>query len=82
MKITKDKILDKEPMTIWLSGYDKKKYEQPHLIRADKIEFINNHLMFYLGKILIFKVWLKEEKWRKYKNIKQVLKDVGIRIIF
>jgi hypothetical protein len=79
-KTTQDTISDKESMTIWLGGYNEKRFEQPHLVRADKIELMNNHLMFYLGKELVFKVWLKEDRWEKYKNIKQAIKDVDIKI--
>jgi len=34
--------------------------------------------MFYLGKNLIFKVWLKE--WKKFKNINQILEAYKIEI--
>lgn len=80
MKISKYKIINEEPITIWIDN-NKKEFESPHLLRADKIEFINNHLMFYLGKELIFKVWLKEGEWQKYKDIKEALEEAGIKVI-
>lgn len=79
MRTEKHKIIAKEPMTIWVSC-DKKKSEQPHLLMADKIEFKGNELYFYLNKALIFKVWLKEKEWKKYKNIEEALKRSGINI--
>lgn len=75
-----DKIITKIPMTISIGGYNKEKVDEPYLLRANKIEFINNHLMFYLGKELVFKVWLKEDKLEKYKNINEVLRDVEVII--
>ena len=76
----KTKIQSKEPMTIWIRNYDKKKSEQPHLLRANKVELSGNEIYFYLGKELIFKVWLKEDKWKNYKDINEALEDVGIKI--
>ena len=69
-----NKIESKEPMQFLVSYYDKAKFEEPHLLRADKVELVNNHLMFYLKKELVFKVWLKKD----YKDVKEALKDVGI----
>ncbi len=58
-------------------------------IFCDKIEYIYNkeefqgkdvldhHLMFYLKGQLVFKVWLKN---KKYKEINEALKDVGISV--
>ncbi|MBA7491769.1 hypothetical protein ES702_02317 [subsurface metagenome] len=77
----KDKITSKEPMTIWIRCYDKEIFEEPFLVRANKIELSGNHLLFYLDKELIFKVWLKLDKWENYKDINEALKDVGIEII-
>jgi len=77
----KNKIESKKPMTIWISGYDKNKFEEPFLIIADKVEFNGNELHFSLHKELIFKVWLKLNEYKKYKNINEALKDVGINII-
>ncbi len=85
----KNKIQSKNPMTIWIMGYDKSKFEEPHLLRANRVEYIadkkgeifDHHLMFYLGKELIFKVWLKNKpEDKKYKNINEALKDVKINI--
>ena len=53
-----------------------KNTEQNSLIVADKVEYINNHLMFYRKNNLVFKVWLKKD----YKNIKEALRDVGIKV--
>ena len=80
MKITNDVISDQEPMHFSIMGYDKNKFEQPHLLRADKVELTNNHLMFYLKEVIIFKVWLKEGRWESYKDIKEALKDSGIKL--
>ena len=45
------------------------------LLTCDKIEYYENHLMFYLKNNLIFKIWLKKDK---YKNIQEAIKDVDI----
>lgn len=74
---TKDIISDKEPLTIWVDN-DENLFDSPHLVRANKIEYINNHLMFYLKKELIFKVWLPKEN---YDGILEALKDVKIRVM-
>ena len=76
MKITKDIIIDKEPMTIWIAN-DEKLFDSPHLVRADKIEYIDNHLLFYLKKELIFKVWLPKEE---YGGIEEALKYAKIEV--
>lgn len=77
----KTKIQSKSPMTIWIMGYDKKLFEEPFLVMANKVEFVGNHLMFYLKKELVFKIWLKLDEYKKYKNINEALKDVKINII-
>ncbi|MBU0466655.1 MAG: hypothetical protein KJ718_02735 [Nanoarchaeota archaeon] len=77
----KNQIISKEPITIWIRGYDKRVVEQPYLLRATKVELMGNELYFCLKKELIFKIWLKEEKWRSYKNINEALKDVDIEVI-
>jgi len=74
-------IIQSDCMTIWFRDYNEKKFELPHLIGADRIEFIENHLMFYFGRKLIFKIWLKEGKWRRYKDINHALKNVGIKVL-
>ncbi len=87
--IKKREIISKYLLTIWIRGYDKKKFEQSHLLRADRIEYIadkkgeyfDHHLMFYLKKELTFKLWLKNESSDKpYKDIKEALKDIGIEL--
>ena len=50
------------------------------VFNCNKIEFIDNHLMVYKNNELIFKVWLKLYKFKKYKNLKEAMKDVGIDI--
>ena len=70
----KDKIKSKEPLHFWVRGYN---VQQPHLLRADEVEFINNHLMFRLKGELMFKVWLRRTD---YKNVKEALQDVGIEM--
>ena len=68
-------LKSKEPMQFLVSYYNKDKFEEPHCLWADKVELVNNHLMFRLKKELIFKVWLKKD----YKDVKEALKDVGIQ---
>jgi hypothetical protein len=80
MKITKYKITNKEPMHIWVRDFSKGTFEQLYLLRADEIEFINNHLLFYIKKELVFKVWLKEGKWQKCKNIQEAIKLANMKI--
>ena len=42
----------------------------------------DHHLMFYNGKKLIFKVWLKNsQKDKEFKNVKEALESVGMKII-
>lgn len=38
----------------------------------------DHHLMFWLGKKLVFKVWLRQD--REYKNINEALEDVGMAV--
>jgi hypothetical protein len=41
----------------------------------------DHHLMFCNGKKLIFKVWLpNSEKDKKFKNVKEALKSVGMEV--
>lgn len=47
------------------------------LISCDKIEYFDNHLMFYFKNNLVFKVWLRKDK---YKDIQSALRDVDIVI--
>lgn len=75
----KNIIQSKEPMTIWVCGYDKKLFEEPFLLRATKMEFVGNHLMFYLKKELIFKVWIKSDKYEKYKDIDEAMKEAELK---
>ena len=70
MRANEDKLTDIYP--VWIKGENT---EQDNLIVADEVELINDHLMFYWKKQLVFKVWLKKD----YKNIKEALKDVGVR---
>ena len=63
--------------------------EASRLFDCDKIEYIHDrkrdlfdhHLMFYKKRKLIFKVWLKYNKWENYKSLKEAMEDVGISII-
>lgn len=48
--------------------------EEKSLIWGDFVVMQNNHLLFYLKKKIIFKVWLRKE----YKTLEDALKDVGI----
>ena len=68
-------IKEKEPMTIWIPNTDK--FESQHLLRADRIELMGKEIFFYLGKELIFKVWLNKE----YSVLQEAMKDAGIRIV-
>ena len=63
-------------MQFLVSYYNKNKFEEPHHLWADKVELVENHLMFYLKKELVFKVWLK----KGYKDVKEALKNVGISL--
>ncbi len=63
--------------------------EEPSIIFADEVEYIANkqgdffdhHLMFYLGKKLIFKVYLPNNpKDKPYNSIQEACKAVGILI--
>lgn len=47
-------------------------------IFCTKIELIDNHLMFYYQKQLIFKVWLKKTN---IKNVNSALKSVKIKLV-
>lgn len=72
--IKANEIKKKEPMTIWIQSNDR--FESPHLLRADRIELMGHEIYFYLGKELIFKVWLNKE----YTLLKEAMKDAGIKI--
>ena len=77
-------------MTISIPG---KKVMQSNLLRADEIEYIHDkgndemfgdifdhHLMFYLKKELIFKMWLPNSLTSKeFKDAKDALKEMGIK---
>ena len=63
-------------MHFLVSYYNKDKFEEPHLLIATEVELVENHLMFRFKKELIFKVWLKKD----YKDVKEAMKDVGIRL--
>lgn len=82
----KDIIQDKAGLNVLINH---KNIEMKSKIFCDRIEYLHNkikfggkpaldnHLMFWLGKELVFKVWLKQNK--EYKNINEALKDVGIQ---
>ena len=55
--------------------------EGSRLFNCDKIELIGNEIFIYKGKELIYKIWLKSDKWESYKDVKEAMKDVGISII-
>jgi len=88
----KDIIKSKHPMTISMPG---KKVIQSNLLLADEIEYIHNkgndemfgeifdhHLMFYLKKELIFKMWLPNSlKSREFIDAKDALKGMGIKVV-
>lgn len=54
-----------------------KNTKQNSWINCDFVEMKENHLFFYLGKKLVFKVWLE----KKYKRIEDASRDVGVSII-
>lgn len=86
----KDEIKTKEPMIITIRQKDKESF----LLRADKIEYLHikkrdkifgdifdHHLMFYLKKDLVFKVWLpNEDEDKEFKNINEALESVGMDV--
>ncbi len=63
--------------------------EASRIFNCNRIEYIadkkgehfDHHLMFYKGKDLIFKVWLRNQsKDKPYNDIKEAMDDVGIEI--
>jgi len=60
---------------IKIAWIETKNTEERSLIGYSKVEYCGNHLMFYLGEDLVFKVWLKREN---YKDIFEASKSVGI----
>ncbi len=88
VKKNKDIIESKTGLNVLISH---KNTEMKSKIFCDRIEYIHdkgifegkpvfdNHLMFWLGKELVFKVWLKQNK--RYKDLNESLKDVGIENI-
>ena len=55
--------------------------ERSRLFNCDKIELSGNEILIYRRKELIYKVWLKYDKWENYKSLKEAMEDVGISII-
>lgn len=87
MKITDNKIIDKESFYVKIKHSEN--IEQESYLWCNRIEYIadkdgeyfDHHLMFYLGKMLVFKIWLRNEPDDKpYKNIKEALRDVNIMV--
>jgi hypothetical protein len=54
--------------------------ESSRLFDCDKMELAGNHIMIYKKNNLVFKVWLKYDKWESYENLEEAMMDVGIRI--
>lgn len=86
LKITKDKIEGDILVAIKHSENTK----QLSYLFCDIIEYMHDrdgeyfdhHLMFYKNKKLIFKVWLRNNpEDKKYKNIKEAMKDVGVLVV-
>jgi len=89
--IIEDVIKAKHPMTISMPG---KKVMENNLLRADKIEYLHNtgedemfgdifdhHLMFYLKKELIFKMWLpNSSKSKEFKDVRDALNNMGVKV--
>lgn len=42
---------------------------------------ILNEIFIYKGKELIYKIWLKMDKLKEYRDVKETMKDVGMRLI-
>ncbi len=73
MKITKN-IIEGEGLQI---SVEQGKTTERSRLFFDKVEYINNHLMFYQGDKLIFKMWLEE----KYNSITEALNSLKMEII-
>jgi hypothetical protein len=63
-----------EQINVWIKH---RNTTERSLLSCDKIEYYDNHLMFYLKEDLIFKIWLKKDK---YKDINEAIKDVDILV--
>lgn len=74
--------MKKQEMQIIMAKIKHKNISQPSvLITANNIVMKGKHLFFYnhwkkKPENIVFKVWLK----KKYKTIKEALKDVGIDV--
>jgi len=84
----KDKIKNKH-ITLWFNCKNKN-LVQPSLINCDYLEYIHNkdenyfdhHLMFYFRGKLVFKMWLpNENKDKPFRDVKEALKSVGVRLV-
>lgn len=82
----KDILEAKEYMIINLK---QKNTIEPSKIFCDKVQYLHykekdifdHHLMFYLRKNLIFKIWLPNEpKDKEFKDIHEALKSVGMEV--
>jgi len=51
------------------------------LFNCNSIKLDGNEIFIYRGKDLLYKVWLKMDKWEHYKSVEEAMKDVGISII-
>lgn len=54
--------------------------QRSRLFDCTLIEFAGNHIMIYRRQKLVFKVWLKYNKWESYKTLKEAMDDVGIDV--
>ena len=51
--------------------------ESSRLFSCTKIKYYFNHIMIFNKKDLIFKVWLRRDK---YDGLKEAMQDVGMRL--
>lgn len=84
----KDIIKNKQGLDVYV---EQKNTTEKSRIFCDKIEYIhdwqrfmgkrvlNHHLMFWSGKELVFRVYLRTNK--PYKDIYEALEDVGITVV-
>jgi len=70
-----DDIIESESELI-VQIKQKNTLQDSRLFCCNKVEYKNNHLFFWSGDALIFKIWLE----KNYKNIHNALKDLNIRI--
>ena len=87
MKITKNEIVGEGIIVCVMHS---EKTEQPSYLWCDRIEymadkegeFFDHHLMFYIDKKLVFKVWLRNNSEdKKYKDVKEAMESAGLEVL-